>query len=235
MLYYITVNISVLELSKLLPEHLYRSGRDIIQTSHIAPSASTEYSSLGIQSSPSAGQILHAWTSDIKSIHLLGDARILYLWPYMCVLKNRGLFSKGTLNAWILRENKGKRMGSTYVWTVEVHMVSHRCGVLVRLAVFCPGLLLFKRLNICLHFRFSIVWHYGWLLSFWTSSPVLEPIIDICFRNLAMLCEFPGYIFDLLPAWSRIALFENLLKDLKLRWFRCPPLPRPYLVDSRWQ
>uniref|UniRef100_A0A6N2LEF8 Vacuolar ATPase assembly protein VMA22 n=1 Tax=Salix viminalis TaxID=40686 RepID=A0A6N2LEF8_SALVM len=61
-------SIIILKLDKLLLEHLYKSGGEIIQTSHIAPSASKEYSSLGIPFSQRTGQFLHSKTNSLRKL-----------------------------------------------------------------------------------------------------------------------------------------------------------------------
>lgn len=94
-------------------------------------------------------------------------------------------------------------------------------------------LLFIRWLNFCFYFWFCIVGWRNQLFPFRSSPPILEPVIDIGFRNLAMLAEFRGYVFDLLLAWSSIPLIKDSLQNLKLYGCWSPPLSGSHFVPTR--
>ena len=70
------------------------------------------------------------------------------------------------------------------------------------------------------------------VLPFGTSAPVLKPVVDIGLRDVAVLAELGGNLFDLLLGRSSVALVEYALQNLQLHRSRSPPLPRCDLVAA---
>jgi len=106
------------------------------------------------------------------------------------------------------------------------------CYVMLRqkLIRFC---LLILRINLGVHFWFSVGRSHILQFSFGSSTPILKPIVHICFRNLTMLAQFSSYLFDFFLAWSSISLIKYAFQNLKLHWCRCPPLSWCYFVSTR--
>lgn len=101
----------------------------------------------------------------------------------------------------------------------------------LKLLSFC---LLILRINLSVHFWFSVGRSHVLQFSFGSSTPILKPIVHICFRNLAMLAQFSSDLLDFFLAWSSISLIKYTFKNLKLHRCRCPPLSRCYFVSTRY-
>lgn len=88
----------------------------------------------------------------------------------------------------------------------------------------CLGFLLVQGFD--LGFRISSVGSCSWLLlPLRTRPPILEPVVDVRLRDLAVLRELGGDLLDLLLAWSPVAFVEYGFKNLQLRRGWRPPLP----------
>lgn len=109
---------------------------------------------------------------------------------------------------------------------------SRSCYVMLRqkLLRFC---LLILRINLSVHFWFRVAWSHILQFSFGSSTPILKPVVHICFRNLTMLAQLSSYLFDFFLAWSSISLIKYTFKNLKLHRCRCPPLSWCYFVSTR--